>query len=298
MQFAIRIGTSSGKFARLLIVASAFVLGGIVLGLVEAPVSGWIPALIGLIVAAVAFYRRFARPVVMTIDQAGIRVPRQIQLLPWERIDDIRPATRLGFAPFLIVRTINPKTIPGFATARKTAGPLAPKTEPDEIALNLAGSDARLDELFQAVQRVRELLAEARTPEPEYDDEDEEYYEPPQPVDPRTDPVVQRVADTNATVVGPLRWLLTLFGPVFGLFALWALLAMTSLGDLMGMLIVIGSLALIWLVVALILMFRTTTADRCPSCKLPVRYFKAHAGRPLTCPPCRHVWPAGRFKLR
>ena len=143
MEFVIQIGTSRGWFVRLLIVAGLFVLGGMVLGLADpagyVPVSGWIPVLIGLAVAAVAAYRRFARPVVMTIDQAGIRVPRQIQLLPWGRIEDVRPTVRFGFARFLVVRAAECKTVPGFATGRRAAGLLAPKVAESEIALNLTG---------------------------------------------------------------------------------------------------------------------------------------------------------------
>jgi len=292
MQFSIQIGTSRGKVARMLVTAVALVLGGLILGAAEIewmPISGWIPAMIGLVVAATALYRLLARPVVMTIDQAGIRVPRQIQLLPWGRIVGVRGFSRSGFTPFVIIRAAEPKTIPGFTTGRGASGLGAPKVEADEIALNLTGASARVDELVLAIEHLLALLAE---PQDESQDESAE------PADPLNDPFIQRVADSNAATAGPFRWLATIFGPVFGLFAIWALLAMRGVADFEILAIVAAAMAGVWLIASLIMMIVRTTNDRCPKCKQTVRYFKAHTGQPLTCPGCRNAWPAGEFKIR
>lgn len=289
MQFSIQIGTSRGKVVRMLIAAAALVLGGLILGAADigdvVPMSGWVPAVIGLLLAATALYRLLARPVVMTIDQAGIRVGRQIHLLPWGRIVGVRGFSRSGLTPFVIIRAAECKTIPGFTTGRGTSGLGAPKVEADEIALNLTGASARVDELVQAIEHLLALVAASRD-------------ESVAPADPLSDPVIQRVADSNAATAGAIRWLATVFGPVFGIFAVWALLAFKEAGDINILLIVAAAAAGAWLIAGLIIMIVRTTSDRCPKCKLAVRYFKAHAGRPLTCPGCRHAWPAGAFKIR
>ena len=288
MQFSIQIGTSRGKVVRMLVAAAALVLGGLILGAAEIdwmPISGWIPAVIGLALAATALYRLLARPVVMTIDQAGIRVPRQIQLLPWGRIVGVRGFSRSGFTPFLIIRTAEPKTIPGFTTGRGVSGLAAPKVEADEIALNLTGASARVNELVLAVEHLLALLAERQG-------------ESAGPADPLGDPVIQRVADSNAATAGAFRWLATIFGPVFGLFAVWALLAMRDVADFEILAIAAAAIAGVWLIASLITMIVRTTSDRCPKCKQAVRYFKAHQGRPLTCPACRNAWLAGVFKIK
>ncbi len=291
MQFSIQIGTSRGKLVRMLSIAAALVLGGMLLGAANIdwmPISGWIPVVIGLALAAIALYRRLARPVVMTLDQAGIRVGRQIQLLPWGQIVGARGFSRSGFTPFVIIRVAEPKTIPGFTSGRGAAGMTAPKVEADEIALNLSGASARVDELIQAIEHLLALMAEPR----------DESAEPAEPADPLSDPVIQRVSDSNAVTAGAFRWLATIFGPVFGLFAVWALLATKGVADFEILLIVAGSIAGLWLLASLIMLIVRTTSDRCPKCKQAVRYFKAHEGRPLTCPACRHAWPAGVFKIR
>lgn len=296
MQFAIRIGTSRGKVVRMLIAAAALVLGGLILGAAEIdwlPISGWIPAVIGLALAATALYRLLARPVVMTIDQAGIRVPRQIQLLPWGRIVGIRGFSRSGFTPFIIIRAAECKTIPGFTTGQATSGLGAPKVDADEIALNLTGASARVDELVLAIEHLLAMLAEPQD-EPLDDIEDE----PAEPIDPLSNPVIQRVADSNAVTAGAFRWLATIFGPLFGILAIFALLAMKTVADFEILAIVAAAIAGIWLIASLVMMIVRTTSDRCPNCKQAVRYFKAHQGRPLTCPACRNAWPAGAFKIR
>ncbi len=287
MEFSIQLGTSRRKVAKMLVVAAALLLGGLVLGAANSsyvPISGWIPAVAGLLLAATALYRLLARPVVMTIDQAGLRIPRQMQLLPWDRIAELRGFSRHGLTPFIIVRTIEPKTIPGFATGRGAAGLAAPKVADDEIALNLTGVGARLDELVKAIEHIRTSLAEPQDQASE-------------PVDTISAPVVQRIVDSNATTAGPLRWLVTIFGPVFVIFGLWAMLAMTISANADIALIVAAAISGIWLAASLVAMIVRTTSDRCPKCKQTVRYFKAHADRPLTCPSCRHVWPAGEFKI-
>ena len=290
MQFSILIGTSRKKVVQMLVAAAALVLGGLILGAADdgdwVP-SGWVPAVIGLLLAATALYRLLARPVAMTIDQVGIRAARQIQLLPWGRIVGVRGFSRSGFTPFIIIRVAEPKTIPGFTTGRGASGLGAPKVEADEIALNLTGASARVDELVQAIEHLLALVAASQD-------------ESAEPADPLSDPVIQRVADSNAASAGALRWLTTIFGPVFGIFTVWALLAwkMTEAGDVVILLIVAAAAAGAWLIAGLIIMIVRTTSDRCPKCKLAVRYFKAHAGRPLTCPGCRHAWPAGVFKIR
>ena len=292
MEFSIQLGTSRRKVARMLVLAAGMLLGGLVLGAADVggyvPGGGWIPAIAGLLLAATALYRLLARPVVITIDQAGLRIPRQIQLLPWNRIAELRGFSRHGLTPFIIVRTIEPKTIPGFAAGRGTSGLAAPKVADDEIALNLTGVGARVDELVKAIEHIRARRGGLA----------EEQDQAAEPVDPLDAPVVQRIVDSNAATAGPLRWLVTIFGPVFGIFALWALLAMTSSANVDIALIVAGAASGIWLIGSLIAMIIRTTSDRCPKCKQAVRYFKAHAGRPLTCPPCRHVWPAGKFNIR
>jgi hypothetical protein len=288
MQFTIQIGTSRKKVVRMLVAAAALVLGGLILGAAEIdwiPVSGWIPAVIGLALAATALYRLLLRPVVMTIDQAGIRVGRQIQLLPWGRIVGVRVFSRSGLTPFVIIRASEPQTIPGFTAGRKASGLAAPKVQADEIALNLTGASARVDELVQAIEHLRALATESQNQSAE-------------PADPLSHPVVQRVAASNAATAGPLRWLATIFGPVFGVFAVWALLAISQAGDVDILLIVAAAIAGVWLIASPIGMIVRTTSDRCPKCKQAVRYFKAHAARPLTCPACRHAWPAGVFKIR
>jgi len=304
MQFSILIGTSRKKVVRMLVAAAALVLGGLILGAPDigdwVPVSGWVPAVIGLLLAATALYRLLARPVVMTIDQAGIRAVRQIQLLPWGRIVGVRGFSRSGFTPFIIIRAAEPKTIPGFTAGRAAAGLAAPKIEADEIALNLTGASARVDELVQAIEHLLALVAAAQQPprdEAEEFDEPDELPDSAAPADPLSDPVIQRVADSNAALAGAIRWLATIFGPVFGIFAVWALLAFKEAGDINILLIVAAAAAGAWLIAGLIIMIVRTTSDRCPKCKLAVRYFKAHAGRPLTCPGCRHAWPAGVFKI-
>jgi hypothetical protein len=290
MQFSILIGTSRKKVVQMLVAAAALVLGGLILGAADdgdwVP-SGWVPAVIGLLLAATALYRLLARPVVMTIDQAGIRAARQIQLLPWGRIVGVRGFSRSGLTPFLIIRAAECKTIPGFTAGRAAAGLAAPKVEADEIALNLTGASARVDELVQAIEHLLALVAASQD-------------ESAEPADPLSDPVIQRVADSNAASAGAIRWLATIFGPVFGIFTVWALLAwkMTEAGDVVILLIVAAAAAGAWLIAGLIIMIVRTTSDRCPKCKLAVRYFKDHAGRPLTCPGCRHAWPAGVFKIR
>jgi hypothetical protein len=298
MQFSILIGTSRKKVVQMLVAAAALVLGGLILGQADngdwVP-SGWVPAVIGLLLAATALYRLLARPVVMTIDQAGIRAARQIQLLPWGRIVGVRGFSRSGLTPFLIIRAAECKTIPGFTAGRAAAGLAAPKVEADEIALNLTGASARVDELVQAIEHLLALVAvEQQEAQDEFADESAA------PADPLSDPVIQRVADSNAASAGALRWLATIFGPVFGIFTVWALLAwkMTEAGDVVILLIVAAAAAGAWLIAGLIIMIVRTTSDRCPKCKLAVRYFKAHAGRPLTCPGCRHAWPAGVFRIR
>jgi hypothetical protein len=306
MQFSILIGTSRKKVVQMLIAAAALALGGLFLGAADIdwmPISGWVPAVIGLLLAATALYRLLARPVVMTIDQAGIRAARQIQLLPWGRIVGVRGFSRHGFTPFIIIRVAECKTIPGFTAGRAAAGLAAPKIEADEIALNLTGASARVDELVQAIEHLLALVAAAKQPprnEADEFDEPDELPESAAPADPLSDPVIQRVADSNAALAGAIRWLATIFGPVFGIFAVWALLAwkMTEAGDVVILLIVAAAAAGAWLIAGLIIMIIRTTNDRCPKCKLAVRYFKAHAGRPLTCPGCRHAWPAGVFKIR
>ncbi len=304
MQFSILIGTSRKKVVQMLIAAAALALGGLFLGAADIdwmPISGWVPAVIGLLLAATALYRLLARPVVMTIDQAGIRAARQIQLLPWGRIVGVRGFSRHGFTPFVIIRAVECKTIPGFTAGRAAAGLAAPKIEADEIALNLTGASARVDELVQAIEHLLALVAVAqRPPRDEADefDEPDELPESAAPADPLSDPVIQRVADSNAALAGAFRWLATIFGPVFGIFAVWALLAFKEAGDVVILLIVAAAAAGAWLIAGLIIMIVRTTSDRCPKCKLAVRYFKAHAGRPLTCPGCRHAWPAGVFKIR
>ena len=289
MQFSILIGTSRKKVVRMLIAAAALVLGGLILGAADigdvVPISGWVPAVIGLLLAATALYRLLARPVVMTIDQTGIRVGRQIHLLPWGRIVGVRGFSRHGLTPFVIIRAAECKTIPGFAAGCAVAGLAAPKVEADEIALNLTGASARVDELVQAIEHLLALVAASQD-------------ESAAPADPLSDPVIQRVADSNAASAGAIRWLATIFGPVFGIFAVWALLAFKEAGDINILLIVAAAVAGAWLIAGLIIMIVRTTSDRCPKCKLAVRYFKAHAGRPLTCPGCRHAWPAGVFKIR
>jgi hypothetical protein len=289
MQFSILIGTSRKKVVRMLVAAAALVLGGLILGAADigdvVPISGWVPAVIGLLLAATALYRLLARPVVMTINQAGIRAVRQIQLLPWGRIVGVRGFSRHGLTPFVIIRAAECKTIPGFTAGRAAAGLAAPKVEADEIALNLTGASARVDELVQAIEHLLALVAASRD-------------ESAAPADPLSDPVIQRVADSNAASAGALRWLATIFGPVFGIFAVWALLAFKEAGDINILLIVAAAVAGAWLIAGLIMMIVRTTSDRCPKCKLAVRYFKAHAGRPLTCPGCRHAWLAGVFKIR
>lgn len=298
MQFFILIGTSRKKVVQMLVAAAALVLGGLILGQADigdwVP-SGWVPAVIGLLLAATALYRLLARPVVMTIDQAGIRAARQIQLLPWGRIVGVRGFSRSGLTPFLIIRAAECKTIPGFTAGRAAAGLAAPKVEADEIALNLTGASARVDELVQAIEHLLALVAvEQQEAQDEFADESAA------PADPLSDPVIQRVADSNAASAGAIRWLATIFGPVFGIFTVWALLAwkMTEAGDVVILLIVAAAAAGAWLIAGLIIMIVRTTSDRCPKCKLAVRYFKAHAGRPLTCPGCRHAWPAGVFRIR
>ena len=299
MQFSIRIGTSRGKVVRMLVAAAGLVLGGLILGVAGidewVPLGGWIPAVIGLLLAATALYRLLARPVVMTLDQAGIHVPRQIHLLPWGRIVGVRGFSRHGLTPFVIVRTAEPKTLPGFTAGRGASGLSAPKVEYDEIALNLTGAGARVDELIQAIERLLALLAAAQQAA---QDESDEPAKPAEPPNPLADPVIQRIADSNAPTAGPLRWLATIFGPIFGLFALWALLAMKGVADFEILLIVAAAIAGVWLIASPITMIVRTTSDRCPNCRQAVRYFKVHAGRPLTCPACRHVWPAGAFKIR
>jgi hypothetical protein len=304
MQFSILIGTSRKKVVRMLVAAAALALGGLILSAADIdwmPISGWVPAVIGLLLAATALYRLLARPVVMTIDQAGIRAVRQIQLLPWGRIVGVRGFSRSGFTPFIIIRVAEPKTIPGFTTGRGASGLGAPKIEADEIALNLTGASARVDELVQAIEHLLALVAVAQQPprdEADEFDEPDELPESAAPADPLSDPIIQRVADSNAALAGAIRWLATIFGPVFGIFAVWALLAFKEAGDIVILLIVAAAAAGAWLIAGLIIMIVSTTSDRCPKCKLAVRYFKAHAGRPLTCPGCRHAWPAGVFKIR
>jgi len=289
MEFSIQLGTSRRKVARMLVLAAGMLLGGLVLGAADiggyVPVSGWIPAIAGLLLAATALYRLLARPIVMTIDQAGLRIPRQIQLLPWSRIAELRSFSRHGLTPFIIVHVVEPKTIPGLGAARGASGLAAPKVADDEIALNLTGVGARVDELVKAIEHIRKALAEAQG-------------QAGGPADPLEAPVVQRIVDSNAATAGPLRWLVTMFGPVFGIFAVWALLAMTYAANVDIALIVAAAASGIWLIGSLAAMIIRTTSDRCPKCKQAIRYFKAHAGRPLTCPACRHVWPAGKFNIR
>jgi len=110
MEFSIQLGTSRRKVARMLVVAASLLLGGLVLGAADVgdyvPLGGWVPAIAGLLLAATALYRLLARPIVMTIDQTGLRIPRQIQLLPWGRVAELRGFTRHGLTPFIIVRTL------------------------------------------------------------------------------------------------------------------------------------------------------------------------------------------------
>ncbi len=288
MEFSIQLGTSRKKATRMFVAASALLLGGLVLGAAGighyVPLGGWLPAIAGLALAATTLYRLLARPIVLTIDQTGLRIPRQIQLLPWKNVGEIKGFSRHGLTPFIIVGVIEPKTVPGLQTARRASGLAAPKVAEDEVALNLTGVGARVDELVKALLHIQAVVAAGQDQTPES-------------ADPLDTPVVQRIVDNNAATARPLRWIVTIFGPVFVIFAGWAALAMTFSANAEITLIVAGAISLIWLIASLVVMIIRTTADRCPKCKQAIRYFKAHTGKPLTCPACRNVWTAGQFRI-